>query len=122
LPAAILETLGGLFGRPSRLVESLLEPVRKQKRIQMDDYPSLLAYFTTVRKMLQEIKRLNQMQLFNTVANIDLIVEKFPTNELERWMEETEGLRDNQLASALEKFVLERWRHCGTIMARTTTA
>jgi hypothetical protein len=35
------------------------------------------------------------MQLFNTVANIDLIVEKFPTNELERWMEETEGLRDN---------------------------
>jgi hypothetical protein len=26
-PAAILETLGGLFGRPSRMVESLLEPV-----------------------------------------------------------------------------------------------
>jgi hypothetical protein len=80
----ILETLGGLFGRPSRLVESLMEPVRKQKRIQMDDYPSLLAYFTTVRNMLQEIKRLNQMQIFNTVANIDLIVKKFPTNELER--------------------------------------
>jgi hypothetical protein len=37
-------------------------------------------------------------------------------------MEETEGLRDNQLASALEKFVLERWRHCGTIVACTTTA
>jgi hypothetical protein len=37
-------------------------------------------------------------------------------------MEETEGLRDNQLASALEKFVLERWRHCGTIVPRTTTA
>jgi hypothetical protein len=53
--------------------------VRKQKRIQMDDYPSLLAYFTTIRNVLQEIKRLNQMQLFNTVANIDLIVEKFPT-------------------------------------------
>jgi hypothetical protein len=103
-------------------VESLLEPVRKQKQIQMDDYPSLLAYFTTVRNVLQEIRRLNQMQLFNMVANIDLIVEKFPTNELERWMEETEGLRDNQLASALEKFVLERWRHCGTIVARTTTA
>jgi hypothetical protein len=121
-PAAILETLGGLFGRPSRLVESLLEPVRKQKRIQMDDYPSLLAYFTTVRNVLQEVKRLNQMQLFNTVANMDLIVERLPTNELERWMEKTEGLRDNQLASALEKFVLERWRHCGTVVARTTTA
>jgi hypothetical protein len=121
-PAAILETLGGLFGRPSRLVESLLEPVRKQKRIQMDDYPSLLAYFTTVRNVLQEVRRLNQMQLFNTVANMDLIVERLPTNELERWMEETEGLRDNQLASALERFVLERWRHCGTVVARTTTA
>jgi Reverse transcriptase (RNA-dependent DNA polymerase) len=67
-PAAILETLGGLFGRPSRLVESLLEPVRKQKRIQMDDYTSLLAYFTTVRNVLQEVRRLNQMPLFNTVA------------------------------------------------------
>jgi hypothetical protein len=122
LLAAILETLGVLFGRPSRLVESLLEPVRKQKRIQMDDYPSLLAYFTTVRSVLQEVRRLNQMQLFNTVANMDLIVERLPTNELERWMEETEGLRDNQLASALEKFVLERWQHCGTVVACTTTA
>jgi hypothetical protein len=84
LPAAILVTLGGLFGRPSRLVESLLEPVRKQKRIQMDDYPSLLAYFTTVRNVLQEVRRLNQMPLFNAVANIDLIVERLPTNELER--------------------------------------
>jgi hypothetical protein len=121
-PAAILETLGGLFGHPSRLVESLLEPVWKQKRIQMDDYPSLLAYFTTVRNVLQEVRRLNQMQLFNTVANIDLIVERIPTNELECWMEETEGMRDNQLASALDKFVLERWRHCGTVVARTTTA
>jgi hypothetical protein len=39
-PAAILETLGGLFGRPSWMVESLLGPVKKQKRIQMDDYPA----------------------------------------------------------------------------------
>jgi hypothetical protein len=121
-PAEILETLGGLFGRPSRLVESLLEPVRKQKWIQMDDNPALLAYLTVMRNILQEMKRLNQMQLFNTVANIDPIVEKMPTNEIEKWMEETDGLRDNQLASALEKFVLDRWRHCGTIVARTTTA
>jgi hypothetical protein len=121
-PAAILETLDVLFGRPSRLKESLLEPVRKQKRIQMEDYPALLASFTVIRNILQEIKRLNQMQFFNTVANIDLIVKKFPTNELKKWMEETEGLRENRVASALEKFVLERWRHCGTIVARTTTA
>jgi hypothetical protein len=70
---------------------------------------------------LQEIKRLGQMQLFNTVANIDLIVEKMPNSEIEKWTEETEGMKDSQLASALEKFVLERWRHCGTIVARTTT-
>jgi hypothetical protein len=37
-------------------------------------------------------------------------------------MKETEGMRDSQLATALEKFILERWRHCGTIVARTTTA
>jgi hypothetical protein len=72
--------------------------------------------------VLQEVKRLNQMPLFNTVAKMDLIVERLPTNELERWMEETEGMRDNQLASALEKFVLEHWRHCGTVVACTTTA
>jgi hypothetical protein len=121
-PAAILETLGGLFGRPSRMVESLLEPVKKQKRIQIDDYPALLAYLTVVRNILQEIKRLGQMQLFNTVSNIDMIVEKMPTSEIEKWMEETEGMRDSHLASALEKFVLDRWKHCGTIVARTTTA
>jgi hypothetical protein len=62
------------------------------------------------------------MQLFNTVSNIDMVVEKMPTSEIEKWMEETEGMRDSQLASALEKFVLERWKHCGTILARTTTA
>jgi hypothetical protein len=121
-PAVILETLGGLLGCLSILVESLLEPVRKQKRIQMDDIPALLAYLTVVRNILQEIKRLGQMQLFSTVANIDLIVEKMPTIEIEKWMEETEGLRDNQLVSALEKFVLDCWRHCGAILAHTTTA
>jgi hypothetical protein len=120
-PAAILETLGGLFGRPSRMVESLLEPVKKQKRIQMDDYPALLAYLTVVRNILQEIKRLGQMQLFNTVSNIDMVVEKMPTSEIEKWMEETEGMRESQLATALEKFILDRWKHCGTIVARTTT-
>jgi hypothetical protein len=41
------------------------------------------------------------MQLFNTVANIDLIVEKMPNSEIEKWMEETEGMKDSQLASAL---------------------
>jgi hypothetical protein len=104
------------------MVESLLEPGKKQKRIQMDDYPALLAYLTVVRNILQEIKRLGQMQLFNTVSNIDMVVEKMPTSEIEKWMEETEGMRDSQLASALEKFVLDRWKHCGTIVARTTTA
>jgi 16S rRNA A1518/A1519 N6-dimethyltransferase RsmA/KsgA/DIM1 with predicted DNA glycosylase/AP lyase activity len=39
------------------------------------------------RNILQEIKRLGQMQLFNTVSNIDMIVEKMPTSEIEKWME-----------------------------------
>jgi hypothetical protein len=47
-PAEILETLGGLFGWPSRLIELLMEPVRHQKRISLDDWPTLLAYLTIV--------------------------------------------------------------------------
>jgi hypothetical protein len=99
-----------------------MEPVKKQKKINSDDSPGMLAYYTIVRNIMQEMRRLNQMPLFNTLANVDLIVEKLPLFETEKWMEETEGLRDHQMAATLEKFVLDRWRHYRAVVARSTSA
>jgi hypothetical protein len=104
-PAEILETLAGLFGRPSRIIDSLMEPVRRQKRIGLDDWPTLLAYLTVVRNILQEVRRLNQFSLFNNVSNVDAIMDKMPTPEIERWLEVTAGLDDPQQGQALEKFL-----------------
>jgi hypothetical protein len=85
----LVVTLGRLFSYLSTSVESL--PFKKQKRIQIGDNPALLAYLTVIPNILQEIRRLNQMPLFNTVAaNVDLIVKKMPTSKIEKWMDETE--------------------------------
>jgi hypothetical protein len=107
-PAEILETLAGLFGQPSRLFDSMMTPIRRQKRIGLDDWPALLAYLTVVRNILQEVRRLDQFSLFNNISNVDPFMDKMPTPELERWLELTAGLDDPQQGQALEKFILER--------------
>jgi hypothetical protein len=86
-PAEILATLGGLFGRPSKLIDSLIDPVKKAKKVQYDDWSMLLAYLSKVRSMFQEVKRLNVFNLFSNVNNIDALLEKLPTAEVKPWLE-----------------------------------
>jgi hypothetical protein len=93
-PKEILETLGGLFARPSKLIDSLMDPVKKAKKVQYDDWPILLAYLSKVRSMLQEIRRLNVLNLFSNVTNVDAVLEKFPNAEVEKWLEYSAGLMD----------------------------
>jgi hypothetical protein len=38
-PEEILETLGGLFARPSKLINSLMDPLKKHKKVPFDDWP-----------------------------------------------------------------------------------
>jgi hypothetical protein len=121
-PKEILETLGGLFARPSKLIDSLMDPVRKAKKVKYDDWPMLLAYLSKVRSMFQEIRRLNVLNLFSNVNNVDAVLEKLPNAEVEKWLEYSSGLMDNQLATALEKFVTERWTYATTLVSRTTSA
>jgi hypothetical protein len=35
-PNEILNTLSGLFARPARLIDSLMEPIKKAKKVQLD--------------------------------------------------------------------------------------
>jgi hypothetical protein len=116
-PTEILATLGGLFARPSKLIDSLMDPVKKDKKIQYDDWPMLLAYLSKVRSMFQEVRRLNVFNLFSNVNNVDAVLEKLPTAEKERWLEYSSGLLDVQLASALEKFVTEIWTYATTLVS-----
>jgi hypothetical protein len=118
-PKEILETLGGLFARPSKLIDSLMDPIKKAKKVQYDDWPMLLAYLSKVRSMFQEIRRLNVLNLF---SNVDAVLEKLPNMEVEKWLEYSSGLMDNQLATALEKFVADRWTYATTLVSRTTSA
>jgi hypothetical protein len=121
-PKEILETLGGLFARPSKLIDSLMDPIKKAKKVQYDDWPMLLAYPSKVRSMFQEVRRLNVLNLFSNVNNVDAVLEKLPNVEVERWLEYSSGLMDNQLATALEKFVTERWTYATTLLSRTASA
>jgi hypothetical protein len=122
LSAEILATLSGLFARPSKLIDSLMDLVRKAKKVQYDDWPMLLAYLLKVRSMFQEVRRLNVFNLFSNVNNVDAVLEKLPNAEVEKWLEYSSGLMDNQLATALEKFVTERWTYATTLVSRTTSA
>jgi hypothetical protein len=72
--------------------------------------------------MFQEVKRLNVYNLFSNVNNVDTVLEKLPTAEIERLMEYSTGLNDNQLASALKKFVTERWNYATKVVSQTTSA
>jgi hypothetical protein len=65
-PQEILETLGGLFAKPSKLIDELMEPLKKHKKVPFDDWAALLGYLTRVRSMLKEVQRLKIFNLFNT--------------------------------------------------------
>jgi hypothetical protein len=67
--------------------------------------------------MFQEVKRLNVFNLFSNVNNVDAVLEKLPTTEVEKWLEYSSGLNDNQLATALAKFVTERWTYATTVVS-----
>jgi hypothetical protein len=121
-PTEILETLGGLFARPSKLIDSLMDPIKKAKKLQYDDWPMLLAYLSKVRSMFQEIRRLNVLNLFSNVNNVDAVLEKLPNVKVEKWLEYSAGLLDSQLATAFEKFVTQRWTYATTLVSRTTSA
>jgi hypothetical protein len=60
-PEEILETLGGLFARPSRLIDSLMDPLKKHKKVPFDDWPALLGYLTKIRSVIKEVDRLGDL-------------------------------------------------------------
>jgi hypothetical protein len=68
------------------------------------------------------VKRLNVFNLLSNVNNVDAVLEKLPTAEVEQWLEYSSGLNDNQLATALGKFVTERWTYATTLVSQTTSA
>jgi hypothetical protein len=57
MPAEILTTLSGLFARPAKLIDSLMDPVKKVKKVQLDDWRALLGYLVRVKSMFQEVQR-----------------------------------------------------------------
>jgi hypothetical protein len=62
-PQEILDMLGGLFAKPSNLIEDLMEPLKKYKKVPFDDWAALLGYLTKIRSMLKEVRRLKVFQL-----------------------------------------------------------
>jgi hypothetical protein len=85
-PQEILEMLGSLFAKPSKLIEDLMDPLKKHKKVPFDDWAALLGYLTKIRSMLKEVRRLKVFHLFDTVSNIDAITEKMPSDAVRRWM------------------------------------
>jgi hypothetical protein len=91
-PEEILETLGGLFTRPSKLIDSLMDPIKKHKKVPFDDWPALLAYLSKVRSMLKEVDRLG---------------DKLPSDMVRKWMDYSNELLDSQLGATCERFVTQ---------------
>jgi hypothetical protein len=97
-PTEILSTLSGLFARPARLIDSLMDPIKKAKKVQLDDWPAFLGYYVEVKSMFQEVRRLKVFNLFSNVSNVDSVLEKLSTAEVERWIQYSEGKTDGDLA------------------------
>jgi hypothetical protein len=104
LPEEIFETLCGLFARPSRLIDSLMDPLKKHKKVPFDDWPALLGYLTKIRSVLKKVDRLGVFTLFNTVSNIDAITDKLPSDMVRKWMDYRNELLESQLGAAFERF------------------
>jgi hypothetical protein len=120
-PEEMLETLGGLFARPSKLIDSLMDPVRRHRKVPFDDWPALLACLTKVRSMLKEVGRLGVFNLFNTVSNIDTITDKLPSDMVRKWMEHSKDLSDDRLGAAFDRFIAQEWKYATTVVSWTTS-
>jgi hypothetical protein len=117
----ILEMLGGLFAKPSKLIEDLMDPLKKHKKVPFDDWAALLGYLTKIRSMLKEVRRLKVFHLFDTVSNIDAITEKMPSDAVRRWMTACQNLPDGQQGASFEKFVTDEWAYATTVVSRVTS-
>jgi hypothetical protein len=120
-PQEILDMLGGLFAKPSKLIEDLMDPLKKQKKVPFDDWAALLGYLTKTRSVLKEVRRLKVFHLFDTVSNIDAITEKMPSDAVRRWMNLCQNLPDGQQGTAFEKFVTDEWAYATTVVSRVTS-
>jgi hypothetical protein len=121
LPQEILDMLGGLFAKPSKLIEDLMDPLKKHKKVPFDDWAALLGYLTKIRSMLKEVRRLKVFHLFDTVSNIDAITEKMPSDAVRRWMTTCQNLPDGQQGASFEKFMTDEWAYATTVVSRVTS-
>jgi hypothetical protein len=110
-----------LFAKPSKLIEDLMEPLKKHKKVPFDDWAALLGYLTKVQSMLKEVRRLKVFQLFDTVSNIDAITEKMPSDAVRRWMTICQNLPDGQQGMSFEKFVTDEWAYATSVVSRVTS-
>jgi hypothetical protein len=118
LPQEILEMLGGLFAKPSKLIDDLMVPLKKHKKVPFDDWAALLGYLTKVRSMLKEVRRLKVFQLFDMVSNIDAITEKLPSDAVRRWMTKCQNLSDGHQGAEFEKFIIQEWTYTTSVVSR----
>jgi hypothetical protein len=70
-PEEIFETWDGIFCRPNKLIDSIMEPIEK---FPLDEWARLLSFYTIVRNALKEIDRLNILPLFSNKQNVFLLV------------------------------------------------
>jgi hypothetical protein len=73
-PEEIFETWDGIFCRPNKLIDSIMEPIEKIPKFPLDEWARLLSFYTIVRNALKEIDRLNVLPLFSNKQNVFLLV------------------------------------------------
>jgi hypothetical protein len=95
------------------LINSLMDPLKKHKKVPFDDWPALLAYLTKIRSVLKEVDRLGVFTLFNTVSNIDAITDKL--------LDYSNDLLDSQLGATFERFIAQEWKYATSVVSRTTS-
>jgi hypothetical protein len=113
--------LGGLFAKLSKLIDDLMDPLKKHKKVPFDDWAALLRYLTKVRCMLKEVRRLKVFQLFDTVSNIDAITKKLPSDAVSQWMTKCQNLSDGHQGAEFEKFITQEWTYATSVLSRVTS-
>jgi hypothetical protein len=106
-PEKILEALGGLFTRSSKLISELMDPIKKHKEVPTDDWPSRLGYLSMIKDVLKEAKQSGVFDDFCTDNNVEAILEKMPNDMMRKWLDQKKSLTDDQRGPAFYRFIIE---------------
>ncbi len=106
--AGCWRVLDPLYSRPTQYAQDLMSEITATKRIQYSEYERLFEYYALLRGNITEAKNANLMEALLTQANIALMEQPLPAQEIEEWRSRQARYAPRYHADAFVEFVDNR--------------